>query len=109
MKSRFGDLDFGGDENEIQQKAFVLESSLQDAIDQFIFEVDSEELSDETLTAIGLAIDYLNSNHWSNVAEWYGFPDEVGDRIYRNLAMQVYKGSTGVLKKATSEHLRDTN
>lgn len=111
MRSRFGDLDFGGDEQEIQNKAQALADLLERVIDQFIEEVgeDIHHPSDETLTAIGLSIDYINSNHWSGVAQWYGFPNKVGNEVFEHLSTQVYKGSTGVLKKATSKHLRDTN
>lgn len=111
MKSRFGDLDFGGDEYEIQNKAQVLGTRLEIAIDQFIQEIgeDLDYPSDETLTAIALAIDFINCNHWGGVTQWYGFPAEVGVEVFDHLSTQVYKGSSGVLKKATSKYLRESN
>jgi len=111
MRSRFGDLDFGCDQDEIQHKAQALADRLEHTIDEFIEDVgeDIHHPSDETLTAIALAIDYINSNHWSGVTMWYGFPRKVANEVFDHLSTQVYKGSTGVLKKATSKHMRDTN
>ena len=111
MRSRFGDLDFNADEYEIQNKAQVLGAILEIAIDQFIEDVGEtpDDPSDETLTAIALAIDFINCNHWGGIAQWYGFPAEVGVEVFEHLSTQVYKGSTGVLKKATSKYLRESN
>jgi hypothetical protein len=109
MRSRFGDLDYGADECEVQMRVHALENMLDEVIGQFIEEVDKDGLSDETLTAIALALDSLNATYWSHIVEWYGFPPEVEDQVYKNLITRVYKGSNGVLRKATSDHLRDRN
>lgn len=111
MESRFGELDFIVDREEISQRAMVLSDRIERVIDEFIAEVGEDIMnpSEESLAAIGLSIDYVNSNHWAGVMEWYGFPPTCGAQVFEVLTGKVYDGSNQAMQLYADKYIRDSN